>query len=63
MSTTPIGLTVVLCPRCLTDLYQHPELGWVEYRRGERHDALLCAARHSVRMLLAEESPWEDITT
>ena len=61
--TTPVSLTAVACPRCGTLLYRHAELGMVELMRGERHDALLCAARRTVARLLAEDSPWEDIDT
>lgn len=58
--TAPVSPTAVLCPRCRTLLYRHAELGWVELYTGARHDAMTCA-RRSV-LVLATESPWEDIT-
>lgn len=59
MTTTPISLTAVTCPRCHTRLYSHPQLGWLELYTGHAHDAVTCARRSVLH--LATESPWQDI--
>lgn len=54
-----VAATAVMCPRCHTLLYRHPDFGWTELISGRHHDAATCA-RHNVRLLATEEA-WADI--